>query len=78
MTTTLTPRQYAEQRKWDSWDDDEESKSMPREQVLRNEGAFRAYSDMVAFLDGSYRPEYIEAVADRAERRRLYGPHREY
>lgn len=73
----MTPREYADQRKWDHWDDDEEQQSIGRDEALRREGAFMAYSDMCAFLDGNFRPEYLESVADRAERRRLYGPHRE-
>ena len=75
--TDLTAREYAEQRKWDHWDDDEEQKAMPSEQRLRREGACMAYQDMLNFLDGNYHPDFVEAVADRAERRRLYGPHRD-
>ena len=70
----LSVREYVEQRKWDHWDDDESQQSMPINEVLRREGAMSAYLDVLHYLDGSYRAEYLQSVQDRAERRRLVGP----
>lgn len=66
-------RDYVEQGKWDNWVDAEEAQSRPAE-ANRREGAAGAYQDVLNFLDGAYRPEYLERVADRIERRRLTGP----
>lgn len=67
-------RDYVEQRKWDSWIDDEEAQSLPVADVNRALGEYRAYLDVLHFLNGSYRPDYLEAVAERSERRKLVGP----
>lgn len=67
-------REYVEQRKWDSWIDDEEAQSLPVAEVNRTLGEYRAYLDVLHFLDGSYRPDYLETVADRSERRKRVGP----
>lgn len=70
----ITLADYVEQRKWDSWIDDEEAQSLPVADVNRALGEYRAYLDVLHFLNGSYRPEYLEAVADRSERRKRVGP----
>lgn len=69
----LTIREYAEQRRWDSWTDDEDFQH-DSARALRDEGAYAAYLDIIHFLDGAYRPEYLEAVAERIQRRLLVGP----
>lgn len=70
----LTIREYCEQRKFDHYNDAEEEQSLPKDRVLRDEGAMIAYMDVLNFLDGNYRQEYLEAVADRILRRKLVGP----
>lgn len=72
--TDLTIREYCEQRKFDHYNDDEEEQSLPRDRVIRDEGAMIAYMDVLNFLDGNYRPEFLESVADRIRRRKLVGP----
>ena len=72
----LTIAEYCEQRKWDSFDDDEEQAAGTREYALRREGSFIAYQDVLNFVKGNYRQEYLDAVEDRMRRRLLVGPRR--
>lgn len=74
--TGLTVREYAEQRKWDHFHDDEEERTLPFSTSLRDQGKMAAYQDILNFLDEAYRPEFLENVADRIARRKLVGPHR--
>ena len=69
----LTVHEYAEQRKWDSWDDEEEAASLSINDAMRREGAHSAYLDILHFLEDAYRPEYLEGVRDRIARRKLTG-----
>ena len=74
MKPDLTLVDYVEQRRWDHFNDDEDEQSLPRDRVLRDQGASIAYTDVLNFLRENYRPEFLEAVADRIARRKLVGP----
>jgi hypothetical protein len=69
----LTLYEYVEQRKWDCWMDDEDAQSRPNEARFAA-GQVSAYQDVLNFLIDAYRPEFLEAVADRIARRKLTGP----
>lgn len=70
--TDLTIKQYVEQRRIDALNNEAQTGD-DSYAATRYRAEARAYKDVLDFLAGTYRQEYLEAVADRAERRRLYG-----
>jgi hypothetical protein len=63
--TDLTVRQYVEQRRWDAYDPE------PDDHVRGQEAAYR---DILNFIDGNYRVDFLEMVADRYATRQRVGP----
>ena len=65
---TLTLRDYLRQRRVDHARVAADC-TMPEGERMKAAGAEQAFRDIAAFMDGEYRLEYLEAVADRAGRR---------
>lgn len=72
MATPLTIYQYAEQRYHD-WLNQRDEADDDSYAAARASASAAAFKEILDFTDGHYRPEYLEAVADRSERRRLFG-----
>ena len=68
MTLPIPLVDYISQRIHDAYVDDEEAQA-DAWKYQRSVGMILAYQDVLAFLRDGYRAEWLEAVADRIERR---------